>query len=167
MINVVGGPMHFDDDTLLGDCREWLRGQLTEHGAHCPLCTQMAKIYRRSLGSGMARHAITAWHAAGTDEFHAPTVLRHEAGDFAKIRYWELIGAVGSRPAGWWRFTELGRRWVLGLVGVPRYAYVFDAELLRLDEDGPQNWTIRDALNDRFDYVDLMSAPGGAPPPMI
>jgi hypothetical protein len=166
MIDTVGGPMHFNDDALLGACREWLREQLAEHGAHCPLCTQMAKIYRRSLGSGMARHAITAWRAAGVSEFHAPTVLRHEAGDFAKIRYWGLIVAVGSRPAGWWRFTELGQRWALGLVGVPRYAYVFDAELLRLGEEGPQNWTIHDALGDPFDYAALMSAPGTAPAPI-
>jgi len=163
----------FHDDETIGAARRWLREQARGHGAPCPVCQQMTKIYHRGLNVSMAHDLIRAWRRVGRADFHAPTVLDRGVGggDFAKLRYWGVIEeldaarADGGR-AGWWRITDVGEKWVRGTVGLPRYAYLFDGRLLRFDGDREQEWTVRDALEDRFDYDQLMSDPGNTDPPI-
>ena len=151
----------------LSDARDWLRSRYTEHGAICPCCKQVAREYRRTIHAAMAEKLIQFWRTYGTMTWgeRTPLMLRGRegaadgGGDFAKLRYWNLIEEAddverqdGGR-AGWWRVTQLGDRFVQNELAVHRYAYVYDGQCRRLD--GPL-WNIQRCLGKRFDYNLLM-----------
>ncbi len=147
-----------------------MRERWEQDGIICPCCDQRAKVYPRSIYATMARQLITAWrHVRTLDDpfayFHLPSVIG-ATGDPAKARYWGLIEAMpdvtreDGGKAGWWRFTELGARWVTGVAAVPRRALTYNKAALRVE--GPA-WTIRDALGKAFDLQELMG-PAGTPP---
>lgn len=154
------GEEGFPDGARLGEARAWLREQVRHDGAKCPVCRQFAKVYRRSINSAMARGLIVCWRAARQEPFHLPTVIGHLAGDHAKLRYWGLLDEEnreredGGR-AGWYRITDDGLAFVQGVGTVPKYALIYDSQLLGLD--GP-DVTIRDALGARFDLRELLAA---------
>lgn len=133
-------------------------------GARCPCCSQMAKVYRRTINTGMARSLI-AMYLHGQDRqswVHLPTVIGRRSAEEGKLRYWKLVEErPGTRDdgghAGFWRLTDLGRQFVAGQVTVPKYARVYNGKLLGLD--GPQI-SIRDALGERFNYDELMAGDG-------
>ena len=52
------------DGETLGGARDWLRDRV-EKGAKCPCCGQFAKVYRRTITSGMARALFMIWHEGG------------------------------------------------------------------------------------------------------
>lgn len=158
--------LHPAPGTSLQEAREWMRMHQPE-GALCPVCKQVAKEYRRTIHAAMAEKLIQFWRAYGTMTWgeRTPLMLRGRAGaadgggDFAKLRYWGLIEEAddverqdGGR-AGWWRVTPLGARFVLNEYAPPRYAFVYDGQLRRLD--GP-HWNIVSCLGKRFDYNLLM-----------
>lgn len=151
-----------ETDTL-GDAKEWLRERLDE-GAHCPLCTQMAKVYRRKLNTSMAAALIQFWRVHGRDWGHAPTTgtIARLGGDWAQLRMWGLTEELtepredGGR-AGWWRLTELGVQFVANQFTVPKYVRLYDGRLMGHAGD---QVTIVDALGDRFDYSELMATSG-------
>lgn len=153
----------WDDATPLGEARAWLRTQIYGDGAPCPCCKQHAKVYRRSLGAPMAVAMISAYREYGMDPWHLPTVTGGASGDVAKLVHWGFIVALagtrddGSTRHGWWRLTDYGRAWLLGRIGVPRYAFLYGGRCLGLDRhDGEQDWTVAQALGHRFNYTELM-----------
>jgi hypothetical protein len=158
----------FPDSMTLGEAREWLREQLADKGAPCPCCTQLSKVYHRPLYGAMAAGLITCYQQHHREWFHMRTATDYHGGDHSKLRYWGLIEEeLELRPdggrAGWWRITEDGVAFVLGQTAVPRHARVYDGKCLGLD-DSKGLVTVRDVLGDKFDYDDLMTAPGGYPP---
>lgn len=128
----------FTTSTPLGEAQEWLRERATHPGgAVCPCCTQHAQVYRRTIGSAMARDLIKCYRAAGVGRlFYLPEVVGY-GGDAAKLAYWDLL-AEDPRPradggrAGWWQLTRLAELFVNGEVVVQKYALVYDGRLLRL-----------------------------------
>jgi hypothetical protein len=127
----------------------------------CPTCDQFAKVYRRQINSGMARSLILMYRQ-GPGFIHIPTAIGARSREEGKLAYWGLaeeehvVREDGGR-AGWWRITQKGTQFVLGLISVDKYALVYNGRVL--DFDGPA-WTIRDALGTRFNYAELMAAPG-------
>lgn len=154
-------PIAFPSLRTVAEAREDLFAEAEDAGAICPCCDQFAKVYRRRIYSTMARQLITAWRAVRDDPsvwFHVPTAVGY-GGDICKVHYWGLMEESPAvredgGKAGWWRFTELGAQWVQGHATVPRYAYVYNGNALRLD--GPPA-TIREALGDKFDLRELMA----------
>lgn len=147
-----------DDWDTLGAAREWLRERADE-GATCPCCTQFAKVYRRKINSGQARSLIRMYRADKSRGYvHVPS-LGARSREEGKLRYWGLVEEERTRRpdggrSGYWRITDLGERWVLGQVKVPKYARIYDKRCLGLDED--ESASIYDALGDKFDYNELM-----------
>jgi hypothetical protein len=155
----------FADYETLGEARQWLRQMATGKGAQCPCCRQNTKIYHRAINATQAAVLIKCYRRVGRADFKLSSTIETPGGDYAKLRYWNLIERVpGTRedggPGGWWRITEVGERWVRGEIGVPRYVYVYDNERLRFDREAEQEWTVRDALGSKFDYSQLMNDPG-------
>jgi hypothetical protein len=150
----------FHDEMPLGEARTCLRG-LVEEGHTCPLCQQLAKVYRRTLNAGMARALVVFYRQAGTDWAHKPTLLDGlgaAARDESLLRFWGLFeeeSAVredGGR-ASVWRVTPQGEAWVKCETTVPKYVRVYAGRCLGLEGDPI---TVRDALGNRFDYGELM-----------
>ncbi len=147
----------------LADAKAWLDLALYNEGATCPCCGQFAKIYRRTITSGMARALILFYREGGTKEWvHGPTLLGGARADEAKLRYWNLIEeATGKRDdggrAGYWRVTRRGERFVNGTLVLPKYALVFNGDLIEFDDE--EHVDIIDALGTRFDYAELMGRP--------
>lgn len=149
-------------DATVTQARDWLRDQV-EVGAHCPVCTQLAKVYRRKLNSGMAHALIRFWQVAGRDWAHKPTVLRGvgaAARDESLLRYWGLMEEEQERRpdggrAGWWRVTDDGERFIHARSRLPKYARIYDGRLLSLDWS--ETLSIREALGSRFNYDELMA----------
>lgn len=108
----------------------------------------------------MARSLILMHQRGGSDWLHIPTALPARSREEGKLRYWGLIEESpieredGGR-AGWWRVTAAGTDFVLGRSTVQKYARIYDDRLLGLVGD----WiNIYDALGDKFNYDELMSA---------
>lgn len=149
----------FHDEMTLADAREVLR-TMVDDGANCPLCTQLAKVYRRRVHASMARGLIQLYRAgAARDYVHAPTATKRDANvETAKLVYWGLTEEApgkredGGRP-GWYRLTPLGIAFVEGTGTVRKYAHIYDNRVLRMSGDPV---TIHDALGKKFNYRELM-----------
>lgn len=149
----------FDDDMTLRDARALLR-ELVEKGHDCPCCTQFSKVYRRKLNHTIASGVIQLYRSAGMEYAHIPTVLGHQACEETKGWWWGLLEKQdgqrddGSKRTGWWRVTELGRRFSLGQASIPQYARIYNSRVLGIEGDAI---TIHDALGEKFNYDDLMA----------
>jgi hypothetical protein len=131
-------------------------------GGECPCCRQRVQVYERTINAGMARALINQWRAVGQDwaKTRMLWTMTHEG---AQLQWWGLIEPGQARSdggkGGEWRITDSGRDFVLGRLSCPRYAKVFDGQLLGLDASYGYV-TIQDALGTKFDYSSLMSGPG-------
>lgn len=134
----------------------WLISKL-DNGEHCPLCGQMAKIYKRKINATMARTLITLWRSAGGEFAHGPS-LPGDTHEISQLVWWGLVEEEARvRPdggrAGWWRMTDKGIAFVRGGLNVPKYAKIYDGRVLGFDGDPV---TVRDCLGSKFDYSELM-----------
>jgi hypothetical protein len=151
----------FTDTDSLGAARAWLRTQL-KGGANCPCCTQRAQVYRWSLYSTAVR-ALAFYHRlGGTRTFvHTPALreLGHTGqGDAARLRLWGLVEEENVRRpdggrSGWWRVTQAGEDWLMGLTVIDKYALVYSGRCLGFE--GPKV-NVLQALGTKFDWNDLM-----------
>ena len=150
--------MSFTDEMTLRDARDELR-ELVDDGCRCPCCTQFAKVYRRKIHASMARVLIAMYRAVPAGEWVYLPDVPQKSRDATGMAWWglieeeiELLRDDGGR-AGWWRVTELGRRFVRYEIAVRKYALVYDGRRLKLDGEAV---TIVDCLGDKFDYRELM-----------
>ena len=149
----------FRDDMTLEEARSALR-ELVEEGHTCPLCTQFAKVYKRTIHGRMAADLIKVYKTVPVWEwFHLPSVLGY-GGDFAKMTHWGLIEEEGSLRddggrAGWWRLTTAAEEWIEQRSSMLKYARIYDGRSLGLT--GPP-LTIVEALGKNFDYSELMAS---------
>lgn len=150
----------FSDDMTLAEARDLLR-TLVDDGHDCPVCTQLAKVYRRKINSGMARSLIEMYRVGGPalDWVHVPTQIGARSREEGKLAYWGLVEEEhqerddGGR-AGYWRVTTKGVQFVSAQIKVPKYARVYDGRCLSLTGD---EVTIREALGSKFNYDELMA----------
>lgn len=147
------------DNATVSEARDWLREHVDD-GAPCPCCTQLAKVYRRKINSGMARSLIAMYQIAGTSWVHVPTQVGARSREEGKLAYWGLVEEStaprddGGR-AGWWRVTSKGELFVRDEITVPKYARIYNGRCLGFY--GAQRVGIRDALGSKFSYDDLMA----------
>lgn len=148
----------------------YVPGTTVRNGDHCHGCRQLVQIYRRSLTHSSARVLIEMWyHDEGRDWLYMPPIIDrmgtgHPPGGYGTLgQWWGLVERMpgvrddGSNRIGMWRLTDLGRAWVLGEVNVPKYAYLYNQELLEVS--GP-SWLILQALGTKFNYYELMAGSG-------
>jgi len=132
-----------------------------EDGARCPCCQQYAKVYRRSLNSGMAASLIWLCRefmfgqvqvaGAYVDIGKAPAyVLRSR--EWGKLAHWKLA-ETKPNTSGMWRPTKEGGMFVRGTLEVPKHVYLYDNKVLGFSQD---RIGIVDALRNKFDYRELM-----------
>jgi hypothetical protein len=150
------GPHH-----TLADAKKYLKAKLLNGGGICPVCTQLAKVYKRPINAGMACSLITMYRTFGLDFGYIPE-LPAKSREEGKLVYWGLVAEAHElRPdggrAGWWRVTEKGEAFIRHGLTVPKYALIYDGRFLGYDNPAAQI-DIRDALTDKFNLEDLMAA---------
>lgn len=124
-----------------------------EKGCECPACGQNVRLYKRPLNAAMARALILISKApkandAGWVDIKSVDV---RGGDYAKLRYWELLEA--GEP-GLWRVTQKGLKFISDQIRVPSHAHVYNDRVRGWSDE---DVNIRQALGEAHDYTQLMS----------
>lgn len=152
------------------EARVWLEEHL-EEGVSCPLCSQLAKVYKRSIYRAMAVWLVLLCqlYSRSGDWVHTNRVealrqrrgiqVTFRGGDPAKLRYWGLIREQWNedetkRTSGLWRPTDKGIQFAQGQIALPRRALIFDGQLRGFDGESR---FLRESLGDDFDYQKLWS----------
>jgi hypothetical protein len=145
-----------------------LRGLSKQSITKCECCGGRSKVYAYKLGS-YAR--VVCWMAYTErsfgdnkgEYFHIPSSgAINGGGDYAKLRYWDLIEPMPTNPdpkkrsSGLWRLTDLGRNFAHERTSVSSTCYY------RHPEGGvigfePEQIGIKDVLGKHFDYKALMN----------
>lgn len=79
------------------------------------------------------------------------------------LHQWGLIEEVPDdadpqkKKAGFYRVTERGVQFVRGEIRVNKFVYLYDNRLLNISGD-TETVSMQEALGDRFDYQELMTA---------
>lgn len=156
-------------ETTLKEAKRYVLSNAQE-GVECPCCTQSVRVYRRNISTEMALALIEVTKSCGTllhtgeyPWFHAPTFpnLARLGGNFSKLVYWGLIEEAPSRVkldggrAGWWRLTHDGVRFTKYGQCVPKWVYLFDGRLLKLD--GPPV-CMKDCLGSKHNLRELLGS---------
>ncbi|PNX50904.1 MAG: hypothetical protein BV458_12380 [Thermoplasmata archaeon M9B2D] len=135
-------------------------------GVYCPHCGQFAKAYCRPMGSQIAKFLIRLLRAHklyGDDRFFTSRELypkdNKSATDGVLARHWGLIEVADATntmgaPAGAYKLTDKGRRFVQGVEYIASHAIIYNNELLKLD--GRKLIDIRDAIGKKGNYDELM-----------
>jgi hypothetical protein len=136
------------------EARTYLR-ERREHGAECPVCGRIAKLYRRQLHRSIVATMAAMYARRGLRPVYLPSIEQRSR-DVSFAAHWGLIRRVcdaeGRAIEGKWRITPRGRAWLRGELTVPRYAVVYLGECLRLEGEP---WSVHDAAGERFRIEDL------------
>lgn len=142
-----------------------------EEGVRCPCCGQYVKVYRRKINSTMARALLYIYkyfeHPDANEWLHVADYLVKvkkdstiAGGDASKLRLWGLIEPLpskrqdGSNRVGYYRITDLGKKFAEGKVKVSSAVYVYNQQVMGYDE---QTVNIEQALGSKFNYAELMA----------
>jgi len=140
-------------------------------GTHCRCCTKSVNVYHRKFNSGMALTMIYTypWFRSHPQEWlgvlkFCATRHNYVAGEIGKLLWWGLMEKnkcakpqQGARVAGLYRMTEKGFAFVQGRKRIQSHVWEYLSEVQSFDGD---TICIRDALNRKFDYRELMRAAG-------
>lgn len=139
-----------------------------EKGTTCPCCGQFAKIYKRKITSTMAKMLVNLYKRENKIKpiTHysdlTNNLINKQSGDFAKLRFWDLIEKVDftdptgeKKSSGYWRITPLGKQFVEKKVALIERVHVFDNEVIKTS--GAQVF-IDQCFKTNFDYTELMNA---------
>jgi hypothetical protein len=144
----------------LKEAREELRERLEEgEQLSCPVCDQGFKHWKQSMVvKAVAYFIALVGISPDGDSVHISSFLTHSDRNFQKMGFWGLIEREKNdnpkkRTSGMWSITKLGIDFVNGKVSVPKYVVTYDGKLVRTEGE---NVFIRDILNDKFDYEELM-----------
>jgi len=161
----------------LEEAKTWL-GDRVGRGARCPCCDRFTKEYRRKFNKSVAYVLLLidryyrrpdvkpdAWlHVPSyLAEMTADTPRRAAAvrGDWAKLKLWNLIEEKtgerddGSKRAGLYRITKLGRQFVNREVMIPAYVHIYNGKLV--PRQVKTMISFDDALGDGFNYDEIMA----------
>lgn len=157
------GSYEFHDEMKLPEARELLK-ERRDHGVDCPVCGQLAKVYKRKLTESMVRvlYELGArnrgWDDWPKSEWvHINAEIPQRARDFSTTAFFKLAEEeLSRRPdggrAGYWRITDEGVHFLKGEIGVAKYALIYDGEVL-----GYEGKTVTvDDVAPEFDLADLM-----------
>jgi hypothetical protein len=127
----------------LQDARNAVRDNLTTGGVICPCCGRKARAWRLSIHAGMVKWLIELYREtlrSGSTWIDVRTVNQASemyGGDYAKLKFWELIEPQNSetcpdekRSIGLWRITADGIAFLKGLHHVPRHIWTFDNQVI-------------------------------------
>lgn len=131
-------------------------------GGECPCCGQNIKVYRRKLNANMSRFLIRLVRQfKETQDWVKYTDIRTEGEgrDYSYITKWGLavtapaVQSADKKDSGFWKPTEKGIQFALGLLKVPSHVYLYDNKVIGW-EQFPVD--IQGALGKKWSWQELM-----------
>lgn len=141
-----------------------------EKGIECPCCTQFVKAYKNPLFAASAFALIRLYQYQNNHpdeewmhvkDFAEASSNTPRAGHFAELRFWGLIEEKPNeddptkRTIGFWRITPRGRDFVEQKIRVFSHGRMFNGKNYGFTGE---HITISEALGNKFNYEELMSA---------
>ena len=146
----------------IAEAKQYLKDNYVE-GVRCPCCDQLVKKYSRKITSTMARSLISLYHESTStySPIHITNIKFVQGGEFAQMRRWGLIAEAKNetttkRTSGLWYITQKGKDFVNGRIQVPMYCDTYNGKTLGFSRE---TTTIKQALGNKFDYMELMGRP--------
>ncbi len=128
-------------------------------GCTCPCCNQTAKVYKVRLNEEMGRALGELVRFSGR-WVHVPSELPHLARSrsYPKLAFWGLIEAQrghgpDKRCSGYWRVTDLGKRFAFGEITVADAVFLYNGKALGF---GRKQINIGDLTGTKFDFREIM-----------
>lgn len=140
-------------------------------GTVCPCCDRFVKVYKRRIYHTPALYLIALYRLTkikGDKYYHVTEVMQQlparqairMKNDSHKASYFGLLEELkdetyGKKSSGYWRLTDDGKRYVEGTLKIPRYAFIFNSEVIGYSSELSD---IDDALAKRFNYLEIMQS---------
>jgi hypothetical protein len=166
------------EKTLLEARKETFEAALIGKGTKCPCCDRFVKVYKRKINSAMGRALILLYRHYNKPNIrpeewvHFPRLLIGQGAqrsDEGKLALWGLVEKLsglredGSKRNGFYRITDLGRKFARSEVELPAHAFLYYSGQILGFSDGnnyPKNIVrIGDVLGKAFNYREMMEAP--------
>lgn len=151
------------DFETLEEAKQFLRDNW-EKGVDCPCCNRYVRRYKIKLNSAMSLFLINLYkHSLHSNEPAHISELVNKNGkismSYGWLRYWELAENVKNedpdkKGSGYWRITELGKKFASGKLRLYSHAYFYDGK--SYGHTG-NKITIQEALGNKFSYEELMA----------
>lgn len=110
------------------------------NGTLCPCCDKHAQIYRWNLYKSAVSMLDRMHRMAGLEFIESKEAKTGRSySHCSQLKFWGLVENEKTRRpdggrSGWWCVTEKGQAFLRNQVQVPKYAFVYDNEVLRFDE---------------------------------
>jgi len=141
-------------------------------GSVCPCCDRYGKIYKQSIHFMPAMELLVYYRYSYEHGFlfhhvndvfrskYVPNGLFLKGSDIGKCARLGLVEEKEKEPgehgktSGMWKVTSKGTDFAENRITVPKYYYIYNREVV--ETEGPEI-SIVEALQDRFDYDDMMA----------
>jgi len=144
----------------------WIRSKAAEPGGcRCPLCKQHVQIYAYTISKSMA-HALAIIYRhfhryPDSKPIHVDSYLsifgknRPKGNKHGLLCFWGLLERTenGRRGAGYYRITEKGKKFVMGLIGCEKYAMIYNGQCYEMT--GPEV-TFAHAIKEPFNLDEFL-----------
>lgn len=162
--------------STLAEAQEKLKPHVKGPGVLCPCCHQLVRMVEKELSSTMAyvlilmyRHFQAASGWLDMSQYLENMVAlgsEVKGGEWSKLRYWKLIeerppekkSALNPKPPvktqGMYKMTELGTRFVLGKLKIPRSLWIYNGHVI---EAGKKSVSIQECLGKNYKYEELLA----------
>jgi len=140
------------------DARQYIADN-REKGVDCPCCGKYLKVWRKSIVSTSAAELIRLVGKYRGEAIHIDDFcIEAKDRNFSQLVLWGLVVPEKNddrkkRSPGRWIPTAEGKYFARGLRSIDKYVLTYDNHILKFE--GPKI-TIRDALNNKFDYEKLL-----------
>jgi hypothetical protein len=162
--------------TTVLEAQEKLKAHVRGPGAICPVCRQLVRMIEKELSPSMAyvlilmyRHFQTASDWLDMAQYISNMVAigsEVKGGEWSKLKYWQLIverppekkSIVNPKPPvktqGMYKLTDLGTRFVLGKIKVPRSIWLYNGKVIEVHK---KSVSIQECLGKEYNYEALLA----------
>lgn len=138
--------------TSLNQARDFVFDH-SDKGCICPCCQQIARVYRWSINNQMA--VFMLWLDRNKTGYYRDFIREYPmyiSKVYSIPKHWGLIEKDSKK--GYWRLTYKGKKFIAGLILIPKFALVFDDTVLGYSEE---RTTFDLSLVKKFDLKEILS----------
>jgi len=148
-----------------------------QEGCICPVCDRFGKIHKTPITASGAFTLLKLYEALRTGNTDKEGFVHIESymtkqripikGAHSRLQHWGLCEIKMNnddtkRTSGFWKITEKGKRFIFGQIKIPKSAWMYNEKVLEWEDDNMID--IHQALNNKFNYQEVMSAYLGEAP---